>query len=40
MTAVMWLLPGPHDARLQRDSFLNLFDYFVSSSLSMAEGSG
>ncbi len=38
VTAVMWLLPGPLDAQLQRDSELNLFDYFVLSSLSMAEG--
>ena len=38
VTAVMWLLPGPLDAQLQRDSCLNLFDYFVLSSLSMAEG--
>ena len=38
ITAVMWLLPGPLDAQLQRDSGLNLFDYFVLSSLSMAEG--
>jgi DNA-binding MarR family transcriptional regulator len=37
-TAVMWLLPGPLDAQLQRDSGLNLFDYFVLGSLSMAEG--
>ncbi len=34
----MWLLPGPLDAQLQRDSGLNLFDYFVLASLSMAEG--
>ncbi len=34
----MWLLPGPLDAQLQRDSGLNLFDYFVLSSLSMADG--
>jgi DNA-binding MarR family transcriptional regulator len=38
VTAVMWLLPGPLDAQLQRDSGLNLFDYFVLSSLSMADG--
>ena len=38
VTAVMWLLPGPLDAQLQRDSCLNLFDYFVLSSLSMADG--
>jgi DNA-binding MarR family transcriptional regulator len=38
VTAVMWLLPGPLDAQLQRDSCLHLFDYFVLSSLSMAEG--
>ena len=38
MTALMWLLPGPLDAQLQRDSGLNLFDYFVLSSLSMADG--
>jgi DNA-binding MarR family transcriptional regulator len=38
VTAVMWLLPGPLDAQLQRDSGLKLFDYFVLSSLSMAEG--
>ena len=38
VTAVMWLLPGPLDAQLQRDSGLHLFDYFVLSSLSMAEG--
>ena len=25
VTAVMWLLPGPLDAQLQRDSGLNLF---------------
>jgi len=37
-TALMWLLPGPLDAQLQRDSGLNLFDYFVLASLSMAEG--
>jgi DNA-binding MarR family transcriptional regulator len=37
-TALMWLLPGPLDAQLQRDSGLNLFEYFVLSSLSMAEG--
>ena len=37
-TAIMWLLPGPLDAQLQRDSGLNLFDYFVLASLSMAEG--
>ena len=38
VTALMWLLPGPLDAQLQRDSGLNLFEYFVLSSLSMAEG--
>jgi DNA-binding MarR family transcriptional regulator len=38
VTAVMWLLPAPLDAQLQRDSGLNLFDYFVLSSLSMADG--
>ena len=38
ITAVMWLLPGPLDAQLQRYSGLNLFDYFVLSSLSMAPG--
>ncbi len=38
VTALMWLLPGPLDAQLQRDSGLNLFDYFVLSSLSMSEG--
>ena len=38
VTAIMWLLPAPLDAQLQRDSGLNLFDYFVLSSLSMAEG--
>jgi DNA-binding MarR family transcriptional regulator len=38
VTALMWLLPGQLDAQLQRDSDLNLFDYFVLSSLSMAEG--
>jgi DNA-binding MarR family transcriptional regulator len=38
VTALMWLLPGPLDAQLQRDSGLNLFDYFVLSSLSMADG--
>jgi DNA-binding MarR family transcriptional regulator len=38
VTAVMWLLPGPLDAQLQRASGLNLFDYFVLSSLSMADG--
>ena len=38
VTAIMWLLPGPLDAQLQRDSGLNLFDYFVLASLSMAEG--
>jgi DNA-binding MarR family transcriptional regulator len=38
ITAIMWLLPGPLDAQLQRDSGLNLFDYFVLSSLSMADG--
>ena len=38
VTALMWLLPGQLDAQLQRDSGLNLFDYFVLSSLSMAEG--
>ncbi len=38
VTAVMWLLPGALDAQLQRDSGLNLFDYFVLSSLSMADG--
>ena len=38
VTAVMWLLPGPLDAQLQRDSGLTLFDYFVLSSLSMADG--
>ena len=37
-TALMWLLPGPLDAQLQRDSGLNLFDYFVLASLSMADG--
>lgn len=37
-TAVMWLLPGPLDAQLQRDSGLNLFDYFLLASLSMADG--
>ena len=37
-TALMWLLPGPLDAQLQRDSGLNLFDYFVLATLSMAEG--
>lgn len=37
-TALMWLLPGPLDAQLQRDSGLTLFDYFVLASLSMAEG--
>lgn len=35
-TAMMWLLPGPLDAQLQRDSGLNLFEYFVLSSLSMS----
>jgi DNA-binding MarR family transcriptional regulator len=38
VTALMWLLPGRLDAQLQHDSCLNLFDYFVLSSLSMAEG--
>lgn len=38
LTAIMWLLPGPLDAQLVRDSQLNLFEYFVLSSLSMAEG--
>lgn len=38
VTAVMWLLPGPLDAQLQRDSGLTLFEYMVLSSLSMAEG--
>jgi DNA-binding MarR family transcriptional regulator len=38
VTAFMWLLPGQLDAQLQRDSGLNLFDYFVLSSLSMADG--
>jgi DNA-binding MarR family transcriptional regulator len=38
VTALMWLLPGPLDAQLRRDSGLNLFDYYVLSSLSMAEG--
>jgi DNA-binding MarR family transcriptional regulator len=38
VTALMWLLPGPLDAQLQRDSGLNLFEYFVLSSLSMTEG--
>jgi DNA-binding MarR family transcriptional regulator len=37
-TALMWLLPGPLDAQLRCDSGLNLFDYYVLSSLSMAEG--
>ena len=37
LTAIMWLLPGPLDAQLVRDSQLNLFEYFVLSSLSMAE---
>jgi DNA-binding MarR family transcriptional regulator len=37
-TALMWLLPGPLDAQLRRDSELNLFDYYVLSSLSMADG--
>jgi DNA-binding MarR family transcriptional regulator len=38
VTALMWLLPGPLDAQLRRDRGLNLFDYYVLSSLSMAEG--
>ena len=38
VTALMWLLPAPLDAQLQRDSGLNLFDYFVLSSLSMSPG--
>ena len=38
VAALMWLLPGPLDAQLRRDSGLNLFDYYVLSSLSMAEG--
>ncbi|WP_193612500.1 MarR family winged helix-turn-helix transcriptional regulator [Nocardioides lijunqiniae] len=38
VTAMMWLLPGSLDAQLHRDSGLNLFDYFVLSSLSQAEG--
>ncbi len=38
MTAIMWLLPGPLDAQLVRDSQLNLFEYFVLSLLSMSEG--
>src|SRR3978361_879483 len=38
VTALMWLLPGPLDAQLQRHSGPNLFGYFVLSTLSMADG--
>ena len=36
--AIFLKLPGVLDAQLQRDAGLNLFEYFVLSSLSMAEG--
>ncbi|MCD4523689.1 MarR family winged helix-turn-helix transcriptional regulator [Nocardioides sp. cx-173] len=38
VTAIMWSLPGPLDAQLERDSGLNLFEYFVLGSLSMSPG--
>ncbi len=34
---LMWLLPAPLDAQLQRDSGLTLFEYMVMSRLSMSE---
>jgi DNA-binding MarR family transcriptional regulator len=37
LTGLMIRLPGALDAQLQRDSGLALFEYFVLSSLSMAE---
>lgn len=38
ITAIMWKLPAPLDAQLQRDSKLTLFEYVVLSFLSMADG--
>ena len=37
VTALFLVLPGVLDAQLQRDAGLNLFEYLVLSSLSMAE---
>jgi DNA-binding MarR family transcriptional regulator len=37
LAGVLIKLPGVLDAQLQRDSGLNLFEYFVLSSLSQAE---
>jgi DNA-binding MarR family transcriptional regulator len=38
VSALVLMLPGVLDAQLQRDSGLTLFEYFVLSYLSMAEG--